>query len=123
MGIRLSAIDQTLTGKYLSEIWLNFESETITVRELIKQRVAVEFSKRSETRAVFVPDADEAALNGEETSETRLEQFQNDALSAFKNNGFFLLFDDRQLTELDEKICINQDSRILFVQVVPLVGG
>ncbi|WP_221799859.1 hypothetical protein [Oceanobacter mangrovi] len=123
MGIRLPAIDQTLTGKYLSEIWLNFESEIITVRELIKQRVAVEFSKRSETPAVFVPDVNEAAHNGEETSGTRLEQFQNDALSAFKNNGFFLLFDDRQLTELGEEICITQDSRIMFVQVVPLIGG
>jgi len=45
------------------------------------------------------------------------------ALEAFSRNGFFLLVDDKQVTELDTKVELSEVSIVQFIKLVPLVGG
>ena len=45
------------------------------------------------------------------------------ALDAFQRNGFLLLVDDRQLTDLDEEVVLKPGSQVTFLRLVPLVGG
>lgn len=45
------------------------------------------------------------------------------ALEAFARNGFFMIFDGRQVIDLDEVLTVEQDSALTFLRLVPLVGG
>jgi len=45
------------------------------------------------------------------------------ALEAFARNGFFMIFDGRQIVDLDEVLTVEQDSTVTFLRLVPLVGG
>ncbi len=49
-------------------------------------------------------------------------QFER-ACTSFERNGFLVLVDGRQVSELDERIDLLADSEIQFVKLVPLVGG
>lgn len=51
------------------------------------------------------------------------QQQADRAIQAFQRNGFFVLVDDRQVTELDEPLDLTTDSDIRFVRLVQLVGG
>ncbi len=51
------------------------------------------------------------------------EKQYNEALEAFKTNGFILLVDDRQAESLDQLFQIHSDTQISFLKLVPLVGG
>ena len=45
------------------------------------------------------------------------------AVTAFRGNGFLVLIDGRQITDLDETIRLTAQSQITFLKLVPLVGG
>jgi hypothetical protein len=45
------------------------------------------------------------------------------ALEAFARNGFFMIFDGRQIADLDEVLTVEHDSALTFLRLVPLVGG
>jgi hypothetical protein len=45
------------------------------------------------------------------------------ALEAFTRNGFFMIFDGRQVADLDEVLTVEHDSALTFLRLVPLVGG
>jgi hypothetical protein len=45
------------------------------------------------------------------------------ALEAFARNGFFMIFDGRQIIDLDEVLTVEHDSALTFLRLVPLVGG
>jgi hypothetical protein len=45
------------------------------------------------------------------------------ALAAFARNGFFMIFDGRQIVDLDEALTVEHDSTVTFLRLVPLVGG
>jgi hypothetical protein len=51
------------------------------------------------------------------------ERQADQALDAFARNGFFVLVDDRQVTELDERLALTADSDIRSERLVQLVGG
>ena len=50
------------------------------------------------------------------------EQFEV-ATEAFKTNGFLILVDNQQVTELDDVIQIEPETSITFLRLIPLVGG
>ena len=37
--------------------------------------------------------------------------------------GFFILVDDHQVDNLEEKLTITPETQITFIKLVPLVGG
>ncbi len=103
----------------------------VTVRELIRTRVANEISDYNLSqpeyfRGLVQPTDAERSLNGFKMRKGRKidpeKQFEL-AIKAFYSNGFILLVDDRQVDELDKEIEIRPDTTVTFLKLVPLVGG
>jgi hypothetical protein len=77
-------------------------------------------------RGLVQPTEAERVLNGYRLRERRKIDWQaqyEKAVKAFQGNGFLILVDERQLTELNEEIELRADSEISFLKLVPLVGG
>ncbi|MBB5111967.1 hypothetical protein AB0K27_06680 [Micromonospora echinospora] len=77
--------------------------ETVRLDELIRRRVFLEVA--------------ESGADADPEERTRM------TLDAFGRNGFVVLVDDRQVTELDEKVRLHAGARVTFLKLVPLVGG
>jgi hypothetical protein len=131
MSVTLTIRDETALAKLEQEFILELESDLLTVRELIRQRVYREvedFNTRKPRyfRGLVQPIASETLLNGYGKPATipldPEKQYQT-AIEAFLNNGFLILVNDRQVECLEESIEINQDTAIVFLRLIPLVGG
>jgi len=108
MGIRVRVQDQASTGEIVGGVELEDIPAAITVRDLIRTRVR-----------------DEVARHNADAGARRVDwQAQADrTVEAFTGNGFFVLVDDRQATELDQELALTPDSDIRFVRLVQLAGG
>jgi hypothetical protein len=136
MTVTLTIRDETTTGDIFHEIPLQFPSERITVRDLIRERVYQEvqdFNRREGDRVfrgLVQPSDAERVLNGTR-NEYRLKQARQidwkpqfeKALQAFSSNGFFLLIDDLQASDIDQEFTVGSGTRVSFVKLTPLVGG
>jgi hypothetical protein len=131
MPSTLTILDQTTTGQTTGETVLEFLTESITLRELIRSRVYQEVQdynrKQPEYfRGLVEPTDGERTLNGTRLRKGRevdwKQQFER-ACDAFDCNGFFVLVDDRQAESLDERITLRAGTRVNFVKLTPLVGG
>ena len=127
----LTIRDETASGKNVGETVLEFLTERITVRELVRSRVYQEVQdynlKRPEIfRGLVQPTDAEQALNGFKLRKAReidwKKQFEK-ACDAFERNGFFVLIDDKQAESLDQEFTIHSPTTVTFVKLVPLVGG
>jgi hypothetical protein len=128
--------DETPSGQSLHELSLDFLTERITVRELIRERVhheVKEFNRRQSDRVfrgLVQPTNAEQVLNGHRT-EYRLKQHRPIdweaqfalALDGFAKNRFFVVIDEKQAETLDQEFVIGPDTEVSFVKLVPLVGG
>lgn len=127
----LTLTDESLSGSILHQIAIEIENEKLTVRELIQARVNKEVelynSKLPEYfKGLVQPTDAEMQLNGYKMKERRKidpEKQVYIALDAFQRNGFFILIDDRQAEDLEQEFLVNEDTRISFVRLTPLVGG
>jgi hypothetical protein len=134
MSATLIVRDETATGTPVHEFPLEFASERITVRDLIRERVyqeVTEYNFRNRRqggifRGLVQPTNTERELNGFKVPKDRdidwEAQFER-ALAAFGRNGFFILIDDRQAEALDETIVIGPSTHVSFVKLTSLVGG
>lgn len=131
MAISLTIHDETLFGERKNALSLDFLNETITVRELIRERVYEEVRQHNALnagtgRSLVQPTLAEEALNGKTSPLPRRVDWEVQfriALEAFERNGFFVLVDDRQVGSLDETIALRPTTQVSFVKLVPLVGG
>ncbi len=134
MLITITVQDRTTAGDRTSELTLEFLSERVTVRELIRSRVyqeVTEYNARQvmsgtgpNVRLVQLTEA-EQTLNGERKRDTRRDwqaEYEK-ALTSFERNGFLLLAGKRQLVDLDEEIDLRHDTEVVFLKLVPLIGG
>jgi len=134
--VPLCVHDQTLAGESLHELTLEFLTERVTVRELIRERVhheVKEFNRRADEvvfRGLVQPEQAERVLNGRRT-EYRLKrhepldwaaQFAR-AIEGFSSNRYFIIIDDKQAESLDQEFVIGPATSVSFVKLVPLVGG
>src|SRR5262245_251145 len=137
----LTIRDETATGQSLHEFDLEFLSERVTVRELIRSRVYQEVKDQNvrAMQAVSEPNARARAYRGlvtptdyerELNVRTKREPRQIDwkkqfdvATEAFQRNGFLVLVDDKQTDNLEQEIEIRPGTNVSFVKLVPLVGG
>jgi hypothetical protein len=103
-----------------------------TLRELIRFRVREEVAKHNATDiGVFAglvsPDNAAVEDNGRQVTSNRQridwERQADVAEKAFKRNGFFVFIDDRQLEDLDEILELDGTANMVFIRLVPLVGG
>src|SRR6185369_9797902 len=131
MSATLTVRDETATGRSVGETVIDFLTEHITVRELIRSRVYQEvqdynLKQPEHFRGLIQPTDAEATLNGYKLKEQRQidwkPQFEK-ACEAFQHNRILILIDDHQAADLDEQITLRTNTEITFLKLVPLVGG
>jgi hypothetical protein len=129
MSVTLDVFDETTSGQRHSAGAFQFDAATLTLRELIRLRVQQEVARfsamdRDEFLGLIQPEESERILNG--VRERPLPDWEKQfakAITAFRGNGFLVLIDGRQITDLDETIRLTAQSQITFLKLVPLVGG
>ncbi len=123
--------DETTLGETTGDLTLEFLTERVTGREVIRSRVYQEVTEYNARRAgmfrgLVQPRDAERTREGFQLRNPRridwTEQYEA-ALAAFARNGFLLLVDDRQVTDLDAEIELRHDTDVSFLRLVPLVGG
>ncbi|HEX8273609.1 MAG TPA: hypothetical protein VF615_13310 [Longimicrobiaceae bacterium] len=131
MSSTLTVYDETLSGDRTPACTLDFLSERVTVRELVRARVWQEVQDYNLRlpelfQGLVQPTDTERTLNGFRLRTRRRIDWEAQAaraLEAFERNGFMVLVDDRQAESLDEEIVIRLDTTVSFLKLVPLVGG
>ena len=131
MATTLTVRDENASGDSLREMVLEFLTETITVRELIRSRVYQEvkdFNAKSDDvfQGLVQPSDTERVLNGFRVRKGRQVDWEKQfelALRGFEGNQILLLVDDKQAESLDDEIVIRPSTEVTFLQLVPLVGG
>ena len=131
MPATLTVRDETTSGDKLQEWSLDFLTERITVRELIRGRVYQEVQDfnlhlPSEFRGLVQPTDAEQTLNGFKLKKPHpidwKKQFDR-AVEAFEKHQVLILVNDRQAESLDEEIEVRPDTVVSFLRLVMLVGG
>jgi hypothetical protein len=129
MPLTLSVHDETTAGESQSAGTFQFETGTLTLREIIRLRVEQEVARFNESdyeifRGLVQPEESERVLNGVR-SRPVLDSRQQyaKAIAAFQGNGFLVLLDDRQITDLNETLHLTAQSKLTFLRLVPLAGG
>lgn len=123
--------DETFAGKILHEFHVEFETEIITIRQIITERVTREVEEYNNRlpdyfNGLIQPSDAEKTLNGFKLKTKKLIDAEKQvyiALHAFQNNGFFVLVDDIQSESLDQQIELSQNTIVSFIKLTPLVGG
>ena len=101
----------------------------MTLRELIRVFVQQEVKRFNESgseafRGLVQPEESERILKGvRERPVLDWEKQFDKAITAFKGNGFLVLLDERQITDLDETLHLTPQSQLTFLKLVPLMGG
>jgi len=132
MATTLIVCDEELTGKKLNEFSLEFLTEQITVRELIRSRVYQEVkdhnaaTDRGEFRGLVRPSEVEQTLNKSGQQQRRTidwhKQYEK-AIEAFEKRQILILVNDRQVESLDDEIELRTDTSVSFLRLTLLVGG
>jgi hypothetical protein len=131
MTNQLQITDASTLGGASPVFVLDFLTDRITVRELIRRRVYQEvkdynIQQPEYFRGLVQPTEAEQTLNGYRLKRRRQidwEQQFEQALQAFAGNGFVLLVDDRQMDDLEAEIVVSPETMVTFLKLVALVGG
>lgn len=134
MAATLTVRDETPAGGVSNEWSLEFLNATITVRDLIRERVYQEvhdFNVRQQGigpyRGLVQPEGYEQAPNGPRSGAKPRpidwrKQYEK-AIEAFETNRILILIDDRQAESLDETFTIGPGTSVTFLRLTLLVGG
>ena len=129
MPFTLSILDETTAGARQPAGEFQFETAASTLREIIRQRVQQEVERFNQSdceifHGLLQPGETERILNG--VRERPVLDWQKQyarALTAFNGNGFLVFVDDRQITDLDEPLQVTPQTKVVFLKLVPLIGG
>jgi hypothetical protein len=101
------------------------EGAPMRLADLIRERVMLEWDRREDgagcTGRPLVETG--ASPGGGGAGRLTRDEAVALALDGFRRNAFFVVVDDRQVTELDAEIRIAPETAITFVRLLPLVGG
>lgn len=145
MGALLKILDEHFgsnASERLPAVELRLVSERISAREILQQRVEAEVDEanrlkkahvegHAKTRSFLIDiDAEsaEAQLNPFIFGKRKPTLFDLDAetkkaLAGFEKRQFIMLFDDRQIDELDATVTVTSQSEVVFLYLTPLRGG
>jgi len=133
MPATLTVYDETTTGDRGEPIVLEFLTEHITVRELVRQRVYQEvqdynlnLAQQPVFRGLVQPTDAEQTLNGYKLKTKRQIDWQRQfdkAIEGFNASRILVLVNDRQAESLDEELTITPETTVTFLKLVLLVGG
>lgn len=124
-------VDETTSGRTHTSWGLEFTEERLTAREVIRRRVLREVAEYNARQpevfnGLVQPTDAERTLNGYRLRTPRRldpERQCELALDAFGRNGFLLLVADRQVEGLDDEVELPPGTEVVFLKLVPLVGG
>jgi hypothetical protein len=134
MPATLTIRDETPAGGLANEWSLEFLNATITVRELIRERVYQEVQDHNlrkqsvgAYRGLIQPEGYELSLNfpRSNTKPRQIDwktQFEK-AVEAFDRNQVLILIDDRQAESLEQTFTIGPSTSVTFLRLTLLVGG
>lgn len=130
MAVSLKIFDQ-INSIREPALTLELVSERITVKDLIERRIKAEVSRHNEIQpklfqGLIQPTDTEVALNGYRFNKAKRLNWQeqvNAALKGFTAGQIYLLIDDRQVEDLDEELIMANDTEVIFLKLVPLIGG
>jgi len=137
MPVALTVRDETAMGQTTNELVVEFLTEVVTVRELIRARVYQEVQdyntrQPAEFRGLVQPSDAERTLNGGKLKTGRQidwkAQFER-ACEAVEQARVLLLVDDRQVETLEQKVVLRpktpdrEATSVTFLKLTPLVGG
>lgn len=108
-----------------------------TVRELLTQIILAEiesFRTRQEKRRIAYilspAEIDQGVRRGkiEMGGQDLIQDVDEEeaialAMEAFEDGFYFIFIDDKQQDNLDQQVTLKADSQVLFLRLVPLVGG
>jgi hypothetical protein len=131
MSNQIQICDENTPGQSQPVFVLDFLTERITVRELIRSRVYQEVKdyntrKPEYFRGLVQPTEAEQTLHGFKLPQVCHIDWEKQfelAIAAFEHNGFMILVDDQQVTELEQEIEIKPGTSVSFLKLIPLVGG
>ena len=125
MSNTLTIRDEEMSGKKVHEFSLDFLTEHITVRELIRSRVYQEVKdhnsqwQQQEFRGLIQPVGSEQTPHGFRMKKPRQLDWQKQfdlALEAFQQHQILILVNDRQIESLEEEIRVATDTDIAFLR-------
>ncbi|MFG1808926.1 hypothetical protein [Streptomyces sp. NPDC049040] len=130
MGM-VTFVDETTSGETRGSWGLDFAEERLSARELIRRRVLREVAEYNARQpevfhGLVQPTDTEHTLNGYRLRTPRRldpERQCELALDAFGRNGFLMLVADRQVEDLDDEVDLPAGTEVVFLKLVPLVGG
>lgn len=123
--------DESPTGELFHELQLEFESDVVSVREIIRSRVYQEVSDFNagvgkSFRGLVQPQGSTVVKDGYLLRERRAldwrEQFAR-AVEAFESGRIIVIAGERQVDTLDEQVRLGEGAQVSFLRLVPLVGG
>lgn len=141
LGVSVRIIDEHFGKSKLSIFDLQYPTDTVAIRELIERRVEEEVAHvnnmksnpdriKAEHRmflAGLTKRSPEVLLNKQVGVKNRkpidAAQAVKTALKAFEAGRYFILFNDTQYEDLDEKVVLTPDSEVVFLRLTPLIGG
>lgn len=127
----ISIWDETLPGTRVPGEPIALDQTSLTVRELIQLRIRSEVERFNQTRpdvfqGLVQPEQSEQILNGfrvKSIGPLDADAQYRRACSSFERNGFLLLIDGTQYTDLDAQVEFHEQSEVQFIKLVPLIGG
>jgi hypothetical protein len=117
---------------------LENSTETLLLQDFLTRVVLQEveaFKNRQEerklARVLSREEIEVGALRGKidagglerEIQDVDPSQAVENALVAFKDGFYYVFVDEKQALTLEENITLNDNSHVLFLRLVPLVGG
>lgn len=109
-----------LTRVVLQEVeaFKNRQEERKLARVLSKEEIAV-----GVLRSKIDAGGLERASQEQNSQEVDPSAAVENALVAFKDGFYYVFIDEKQALSLEENITLNDNSHVLFLRLVPLVGG
>lgn len=123
--------DAPLHGEKIAAGGIRLDAGAVTLRELIRGRLQQEVERYNQSlpetfQGLVQPEESEQILNGFRLKTKRPLDWEAQcrrAWSSFEKNGFLVLLDGKQVTELDVPCDLHENSEIEFIKLVPIIGG
>jgi len=127
----LTIHDRTATGRPVGSIDLPDLPDRMTLRDIIRIRVREEVARYNlkpleRFTGLVQPDGAQADATGYWMPKPRRIDWERQAdiaIASFLRNGFFVMVNGRQVTELDEEVVLTGDLDVGFIKLTPLIGG
>jgi hypothetical protein len=132
MSIAVKIIDRETVGNSETVFKLHLVSETITIGDLIAERVRDEVRKFNKNPDAYItslvmPNAIKnpsiVSKRKHRMPEIDPERHVRTAIESFNQGEFFLFVDHQQYLDIEDKVSLTQQSTVEFIRLIPLVGG